>query len=146
VSRKPYDPELGILGRKMEDRFVEVFKMAGIKILSITGKTASKYSPSDVTIEIHDKPMRLQIESRFRVLENFLTIHLPDESLDFDYLIEVSLSGKIFMTSVNNVKSSKKVTVPNKYGGEFEQFYDIPIEAFGIFSSIEDLCETLKII
>jgi hypothetical protein len=134
AGRKIYDPVLGKLGDEFVDGIVEDFQKAGIKVLSVAGKTVSKYSPADVTIEIGDKSVRLQIEKRFHTLEHFLTVHLPKESLDFNFLIESSLSGNLFMTTVDYVKISPLVDVPNKYGGEHEPFYNIPSEAFTIFS------------
>jgi hypothetical protein len=140
-TRKIYDKEHGELGMIGQNAVVVALKEAGIEVLGEAGKTIPDRSPFDILCSIHGNQKRLQIEKRFYDLDYFSTVHLPDESLNFDLLIEIS--ERVFITSVDKIKASPMVVVPNKAGGDNEKFYDIPKEAFQIFSSLKEMCEWL---
>jgi len=144
LLRKVYDPELGAIGTAFEDYFANELIRAGAEIISQVGKTIDSRAPADIKFKVGEKVIDLQLEKREYDLRTFSTIHLPDESLDFELLVEQSNTGEIYVVPVEFIRWSPRVIVPNKYdGGRQEHFYDIPSVVFKVLSSVTTTCEWL---
>lgn len=136
TTRKPYNPFEGETAHREVLEVAAALKTAGLPVNEVAGEgSCPATSPYDILLGED----RLQLQIRGSDIENFDTLHVPDESLDYDLYIARSRSGAYFMTDKKSIELAPMIEVPNRFKPRGERFYNVPISYFKTFENRDHL-------